>query len=310
MAERYSIQQTAQISGLTAHVIRAWENRYQAVSPLRSEGNQRLYSEDDVQRLYLLSQAVHAGHRISTVVGMSHQELEKLALRRDQSSSGEHGEDDVVERCLQSVRDLKADELEERIAGAAIEMGMIACIDNVIVPLMRRIGEEWHRGNIRAYHEHLASSVIRTYLGNRIRGLKSPETAPVAVVTTPSGQIHEFGSLVVAIAAASAGFEIVFLGSDLPAEEIIQSIHETGASVLLLSIVFPGSTARVRKELEVLRRYLPETCRLILGGASAEPFLEEGETPSPRNMLAFRNQLLEVREDILSGVPKTLQKPQ
>ena len=300
MAEHYTIRQAAQISGLTAHVIRAWENRYEAVSPIRSEGNQRLYSEDDVQRLHLLSRAVQAGHRIGNVVTLTREELEKLVLGRSHSFPSGTDETDVVERCLQSVRELKGDELEELIDRTAVEMGMIPCIDNVISPLMRRIGEEWHRGSIRAYHEHLASSVIRTYLGNRIRGQKSPDPAPVAVVTTPSGQIHEFGSLVVAIAAASAGFQIVFLGSDLPAEEILHSIRETGASVLLLSIVFPGSTARVRKELEILRRHLPTGCRLIIGGASSEPFLEEGETPAPRSMLAFRNQMLEIRENLLS----------
>ena len=291
----------AQLSGLTPYVIRAWEKRYEAVNPRRSDGNQRHYSDDDVRRLKLLSRGVKSGHKISRLVPLDDAELESLVGLGVDTARGEvpREAEDIREQCLQAVRNLDAAALEDLLVRAAIDHGLMDAIDQVVVPLMEEIGEGWHEGRWRIFHEHLASAAVRSFLGGQMRSFEPPGSSPVAVVTTPSGQIHELGCTVAALAAASAGFRVVYLGPSIPAADIIHSVEASEASLLLISIVFPGSTARIRQEISSLRRYLPENCRLILGGASSVPFLEEGEEPAPRSMRAFRDMLLAVRSEVI-----------
>lgn len=300
MGNRYSIKMAAQMSGISPYVIRAWEKRYEVVSPQRSEGNQRLYSEQDVNRLKLLATGIQSGRRIGELVKLTQTELENLLPIGESGSSPVSSASNLVEDCIQAVIRTDTDTLEDILVNSTIEHGIIRTIDSLVTPLMDRFGQEWHQGHLRIFHEHLASSVLRTFLGNQIRSFDLTEDALSAVVATPSGQIHELGSLVAAVAAASAGFRVLYLGSSLPASEIIQSVKESGASLLLISIVFPGSTAGVRREVDQLRQYLPESCRMILGGSSSAPFLTEGNEGAPRSMLAFRERLLEIRRDSLT----------
>jgi len=300
MSKGHTIRMAAQLSGLTPYVIRAWEKRYNAVTPSRSEGNQRTYSEADVRRLKLLSGAVKSGYKISRIVSMPDDELEKLSESEGiyPDSSVKQEARKLIGSCLESVSNMDAGALEDYLTRAAIDLDIIDTIDLVVVPLMEELGEGWHQGRWRISHEHLASAVVRSFLANQLRSFDSTESAQSAIVTTPSGQMHELGSLSAALAAASAGFHVIYLGSNIPASEIIRSAEETGAVAVLISIVFPGSTTKIRQEIDTLRRHLPKNCRLILGGSSAGPHLLDGENRHPQNMKLFRNELLAIRRSM------------
>ena len=77
----FAIKYVSQRTGLTPHVIRAWEKRYNAVVPERSPKNRRLYSEEDIQRLLLLKTITDAGHNISQVAKLETEDLTNLAQR-------------------------------------------------------------------------------------------------------------------------------------------------------------------------------------------------------------------------------------
>jgi methanogenic corrinoid protein MtbC1 len=99
----------------------------------------------------------------------------------------------------------------------------------VIVSLLHRVGERWYEGSLRIAQEHLASAVVRGFLGSQREVFDYPETAPTLVVTTPAGQLHELGALVVATAAASEGWRATYLGPNLPAEEIAGAAEQDEA---------------------------------------------------------------------------------
>jgi MerR HTH family regulatory protein/B12 binding domain len=113
-------------------------------------------------------------------------------------------------------------------------------IEQVIVPLMHRIGDLWHEGVLRVAHEHLASAVVRTSLGSPSRGYGAGPSAPNLVVATPTGQMHELGAMIVATTAASDGWCVTYLGPSLPAEEIAGAVHQRRACAVALSIIYPG----------------------------------------------------------------------
>lgn len=142
-------------------------------------------------------------------------------------------------------------------------------LDGLIGPLMECVGNRWRTGELRPAHEHMAADVVRAYLSSR-RAMYAPAAgAPVIVVTTPTGQSHEIGALMVSLIARAEGWNDVYLGPNLPAEEIVAAVMKSGAKALALSIVYPSDDARVETELGFLRQQLPPGTQVFVGGRAA-----------------------------------------
>lgn len=309
MEKKYQIKIAARRTGLTPHVIRAWEKRYGAVSPKRSSTHRRFYSSDDIDRLVLLRKATIAGHSIGQIANLSNEELLELLKKDESAASGpiERNINSVLaephptsqyDACLAAIERFDAEALESTLLQASIELGQTALIDQIIVPLMEKIGELWRKGSLRVAQEHLASAVIRNLLGN-LRGTSKVNTkAPNLIVGTPAGQMHEIGALIVALSAASEGWRVTYLGSSLPAEEIAGAAQKTQAKAVALSIVYPEDDVTLGQELRNLRRYLPEEVTLIAGGRAAKGYsdvLDELKAIRIDDIPTFRTNLESLR---------------
>lgn len=271
------IEAVAQRSGLSQHLIRIWERRYAAVHPVRTESNRRLYSEADVTRLALLNRAVHAGHRIGDVATLSTPKLEQL-IGKDfpkptaSRGKGKGASPDFVQLAMHAITQFDSEELGAILSHAEVDLGQARTLDQVVMPLMTMLGEMWRDGAVRIAHEHMATAVIRNHVGAILASIRYPANAPAIVVATPAGQLHEVGALVVAVAAALEGWRPVFLGSNLPADEIAGAVHKSGARAVALSLVFPSDDPRLPAELNRLRQLLSDNVRILIGGRAAEAY--------------------------------------
>jgi DNA-binding transcriptional MerR regulator/methylmalonyl-CoA mutase cobalamin-binding subunit len=296
-----TIQFAARHAGLSPHTIRAWEQRYAALAPDRTSTNRRLYSGEDLDKLALLNRAVQAGHRIGQIAALSISELQSLLS--DLRTSGTLQSAPAVvataataslpylEECLQAVAELDGKALEYGLTRAAAKLGAAAMIDQVALPLLRRIGESWRDGETRPAHEHMATAMIRTFLGNTLASFQPSALAPRLIVTTPVGQLHELGALIAAITAASEGWKALYLGPNLPAEEIAGALHQTRAEAVALSIVYPPDDPRIQHELGALRKHLGQTTPIFVGGNAAadyRPALHAISAIHTEDMPAFR----------------------
>ncbi len=280
----YTMKVVARRTGLTPHAIRVWERRYGAVQPVRTATNRRLYSSADIERLSLLKKATAAGHSIGQIAGLSNRDLAELLVGefdlapRAEDTSKAQGPESTVEAllsdALDAIRDLDADGLQHLLTRAAVSLSQPVLIEKMLLPLLRGIGDLWHGGELRIAHEHLASAVIRTFMGGLARGGRSHDNGPVLIVATPTGQLHEFGALMVAAAAASQGWQVRYLGCDLPAEEIAGAAAQARARAVALSIVYPADDPRLPLELRALGRYLLPGVALMAGGRAAASYAE------------------------------------
>jgi DNA-binding transcriptional MerR regulator len=143
---RYGIKIVAKQTGLSPHVIRIWEKRYTAVSPERTETNRRLYSEDDIARLQLLHDLTHSGHAIGQIAQLPTQNLKAMLrpfekiVKRAMNPAGEQTAQSYLEVCLTAVKQLDAEELELALTRAAVTLSQPVLIEQLVVPLMRKIG--------------------------------------------------------------------------------------------------------------------------------------------------------------------------
>jgi MerR family transcriptional regulator, light-induced transcriptional regulator len=276
-------------TGLSAHLLRAWERRYEVVKPSRSEGGRRLYSDADIERLRLLYHATLAGRSIGQVAELSTEALTALVrldaeadAKAELAGQGARRSELItppatagyLADCIRSVERLDAPGLDATLRRAAVALPAAVLLDAVVVPLLERLGMRWREGTLRPVHGHLASAVLRRLLDRVIESASSPLGTANLVVATPAGQVHEFGALVVAAAAAAEGWRVTYLGADLPAEDIAEAAARTRARAAALSVVFPAGDAALGDELRRLRAVLPKDVTLVVGGAAASAYSE------------------------------------
>jgi DNA-binding transcriptional MerR regulator/methylmalonyl-CoA mutase cobalamin-binding subunit len=270
-------------TGLKSDRLRAWERRYDVVEPVRSDGNQRLYSEDDVERLTLLRRATESGHRIAQIAHLPLEELRQLIDVSRSAPSGApqrplRGESDQAQKfvsaALSCIQQLDAVGLRAELLAALDTLSPPAITQEILVPLIHKIGDLWAEGGLKASHEHLGTAVLRNFIEELRVRRELPPDAPRLVLTTPATERHELGALLAAATATDAGWHVTYLGPDLPAAEIAGAVRQRGAQAVGLSIVRPGDADVVREELLTLRRHLGESTGMIVGGRSAGDFEE------------------------------------
>lgn len=291
MEFRHPIKVVARRTGLSQHVIRVWEKRYGAVSPSRTDTNRRLYSDAEIDRLFLLHQLTKAGHSICRIAHVPCEQL-RVLLGKEASKTASGGGVPVidgatlqkaccpetsagyVETAMEAIRALDDKALEDLLECAAVEMGQQGLLQQVIVPLTHRMGEEWEAGSIKVSHEHFASCVLRTFLCNSAKPYALPESAPLLLVSTPCGQVHELGAVIVAAAATNKGWRVKYLGTCLPATEISSAAKQSQARAVALSVVYPDDDPHLMQELVCLRKHLPPEVAILVGGRAAQSYVD------------------------------------
>ncbi len=305
---RHPIRVVATRTGVTPTTLRAWERRYGVVEPRRSDGGQRLYSDDDVRRLVLLRRLTDQGRAISQVAELADEELEALdaedrAARRDVvkpigATEGTPRAREALERALAAVESLDATALEAELRRAVVTLGAGLFIDELVAPLLREIGDRWSRGEMRPAQEHVATAVVERVLSWMIEPVGAAEPrGPVMVVGTLSGEVHALGALLAGATAALQGWRVTFLGRDLPAEEIALAAGRLDARLVGVSVVNPLDFDGIPDQLKDLLGSLDPTTSVVLGGASAELLarqVADARLRAVRDMPAFRALLDEM----------------
>lgn len=282
----FSMKVVSRRTGLSPHVIRVWERRYKAVGPSRSGTGRRLYNDADIERLSLLRSATEAGYSIGQIAHFSDEKLRELTTRPDAStritsthkfektsSATTYSAGEYLNQCFQAVRDLNSVELERTLLRASVALGRNALLENVLVPLMAQVGQGWRDGELRIAHEHMASATVRSFLGTLSQNTVG-ENAPLLVVTTPAGQVHEIGALIVGAFASSQGWRVSYLGPNLPAEEIAAVALKSGARAIALSLVYPPDDEQIVSELKKLHDATEGKIQILVGGRAAASYAE------------------------------------
>ncbi len=273
---RHPIRVVSERTGLTPDLLRAWESRYSVVTPQRTEGGHRLYSDADIERLVLLSKVTSAGRSIGHVAALSTPELAEMAREDDEArarahpaareSTPEEAARAFTQDAIEAVRRLDPDRLDRVLRRAALTLGTVSFLQSVAAPFLQMVGNLWHDGTLRPAHEHLASVGMRRVLDWLIGSTARGNGRPRVVIGTPAGEHHEMGALLAAAAAESAGWEAIYLGPNLPADEIAQASVWTGARAVALSAVFTPEQESLEAEIRDIRERLPPSVTLMLGG--------------------------------------------
>jgi methanogenic corrinoid protein MtbC1 len=170
---------------------------------------------------------------------------------------------------MKAVEDFDAEYLQFILARGAATRGLKALIETVIVPLLSIIGQRWEQGTMRVGQEHLASSVIRTYLEQTLHSIAPQNSSSRILVTTPSGQLHELGALMAGVYASLEGWNVIYLGANTPSKDIVEVAQNANVSAIALSIVCPEQDQGLTMELRDIRRGVGPKMPVFVGGRAA-----------------------------------------
>ncbi len=266
----FSIKAVAQATGLTVETLRAWERRYEVVRPHRDGSGRRSYTATDVARLRLLRTATELGHTISKLAQLSDEELAKLvADSGGHSRMGTARGQAYVERAIDAAAHSDPSGVEESLTSAIALLPPNEAIHTVVVPLVREVGERWHRGEMTIAQEHMVTDVVRRLVISASRGYLRADNAPCLVLATLSGERHEIGLLMCSWLAAMRRYRTHYLGVDCTPEEIARFALEVDASAVLVSMIMPENYVPVLAQLQELAAHLRGRCDIWIGGMAA-----------------------------------------
>jgi len=272
----HPIAVAAERTGLTQDVLRVWERRYGAVKPKRGANGQRVYTDADLERLRLLHSATRAGRSIGQIAQLSSKALTAMvsddaAARSELATVATESTEvaTMIDAALSLTHALQGIQLDDYLRRAAATLGFPEFLARVAVPLLRRVGDEWHAGRLTPAQEHLASSVVHDISVERMRAFHPRADSPRVLIATPAGERHTIGAALVGAAAAVDGWSVIYLGADLPAAEIANAAIARRVSAVALSVVYVENRERVLRELRELRSLLPGDIALFIGGSGA-----------------------------------------
>jgi MerR family transcriptional regulator, light-induced transcriptional regulator len=270
-APLHPIGVVARRTGITLHVLRAWERRYAVVAPERTAGGQRLYSDADIERLRLLRQVTEAGHGISQVAHLSDAELAGL-VSADAERSGAPAEEtagEFREACLAAGERMDGEAVQAALMRGVVSLRPREFMGEVLLPVLREVGERWHAGRIGPAHEHVVSQAARRVLHWLLDAYDAQPGSPVLLTTTPAGELHEFGAMAASAVGMDEGWRVIYLGASLPAGEVVRAARQVRASIVALSVVSVPADDAVVAEVSALAAHVPAGVPLVVGGAGA-----------------------------------------
>lgn len=260
----YPLRAAARITGLSPELLRAWERRYRVVVPLRTPGGTRRYRAADLEKLRLVKAAVDAGHRIGNVSRMEEDEL----LRCAQNIPATAQSQPQIDELLRAIERIDASETQRLLSLQLSALGPVRFARQIARPLVHEIGARWARGELEIASEHMATSVLRAMFGAALQPSAASRMGPRILFATPSGEPHELGLQMAALTAMGAGADTVYVGADLPVEDLVTSTRKTDAVGVALSLVtIPETDARLY--LGTARERLPADVHIWIGGHGA-----------------------------------------
>lgn len=271
---RYRIGTLARLTGITTHALRVWERRYGALAPERTPGGARLYGDEDVKRLRLVKKLLERGYTISAIATLDMAALERLLPAEEPlhaappAAAAETRARRVIDELLAGISELDLERASRALLQATNNFSPHDLVTQVLAPALDEIGARWESGDICIASEHAASAMLRTQLGALLAAQPVNGKAPV-VCTTPAGEQHELGALLAAVVIAMHGRRAIYLGANLPAEQIAQAARLSKAGSVALSVVGLASE-QAEREIAALCRVLPPSVEILVGGRGTD----------------------------------------
>jgi DNA-binding transcriptional MerR regulator len=265
----YTIKDLEKISGIKAHTIRIWEQRYQFLQPQRTETNIRTYSSNELKTILNVSLLNKYGFKISHIDKMSAEQMEEKILSLNQIDAQKER---VVNSLIKEMVSLNMANFERQMDTYIGQKGIEKTIIEIIFPFMERVGILWVTNHINPAQEHLSTNVIRQKI---ILGIE--KLPPVLhytkriVLFMPEGEYHEIGILYVHFLLKQRGIYVDYLGANVPMVDLryLSEFHKV--DYLYCHLTSPAKNFKIHKFFEQLSE-VSKIIPIVISGQIAQAY--------------------------------------
>ena len=262
----YRIKRVAHLTGINPATLRAWERRYGLVAPDRTHSGYRLYTDEDVAMLSRIKALVDDGLTIGEAISRVRRAAGPLP-----ADAGGPSVREVRFRMLEALLSF-----DRRRALEAYEEVLVLPpdrrVEEVLLPVLREVGELWQANECGVGEEHFASAFVREKLAGIIEDLDTGSgRGPEAVCAGIPGDLHEAGLMAAAIHLATRGWRVVYLGPNIPVEELRRILQQRRPAMFCTSVVNSLSVADFRRLTRELRDAAPAETEVVVGGPGVPP---------------------------------------
>jgi DNA-binding transcriptional MerR regulator len=264
--QEFSIKELESFTGIKAHTIRIWEQRYGLLAPDRTDTNIRKYTDRDLKFLLNVSLLSNLGYKISQIAQMSEDELKEAVARK---ATGEHSENHFLHVLKISMLNYDED-LFNSVVEPYIELhGLEKTFREMMMPFLRQIGILWQASVICPAQEHFISALIRQKIHARIDTLKPADkkVGPPIILYLPELEIHELSLLMMFYILKLRGWKSVYLGPSVPMDDLIQVYQRLGTVNFVSIYTTNPSTVLLNDHFKKLSNLFQDTdCQFYLTG--------------------------------------------
>jgi DNA-binding transcriptional MerR regulator len=259
----FTIKDLENLSGIKAHTIRIWEQRYSFLKPCRTETNIRYYCSEELKRVLHISLLNKYGYKISQINKMSEQELQNRIFSL---SDAEARQEKLVNELIAHMIDLDIVPFERILDGYVLGHGIDRTISQIVFPFLHRIGLLWLTNHVHPAQEHLVSNIIRQKL---IVGIE--KTVPFRQATRtvllflPEGEHHELGLLYVHYLLRVHGARVLYLGADIPLKDVVFVSKYKNPEYLYTHLTGITGSFNLGKFLSQISQCIPDIPLVISG---------------------------------------------
>jgi len=288
----FTIKDLENLSGIKAHTIRIWEQRYNFLKPCRTETNIRYYCSEELKTILNISLLNKYGYKISHIDKMSEQELRsKIISLTDTEARQER----LVNELIAHMIDLNVERLEQVLDNYVLMHGIDRTITQIIFPFLHRIGILWITNHIQPAQEHLVSNIIRQKLVVGIEGaMPVRRVQRTLLLFLPEGEYHELGLLYVHYLLRSHGARVLYLGADVPLKDVEFVSRYKQPDYLYTHLTGIASNFNLEKFIVQVSQRIPDI-PLVISGQLARA---HGKKVPPG--INFKRSLPEVLEFVTS----------
>ena len=259
----FSIKDLETISGIKAHTIRIWEQRYALIKPSRTDTNIRRYSSDELRHLLNISLLNKNGYKISHISRMTKQELEEKILSLSDSSA-QH--DRLVNELIGKLSAMELDKFEKQLDNYIQSKGIEKAISQLIFPFLEKIGILWQTNNINPAQEHLVSNIIRNKLINGIETIRPRMSMNKSfLLFLPESEYHELGLLFVYYLLKVSGAKVHYLGANISIKDVAFVINNLEPDVIYIHLTSTSAKFKFDKFIQNLKIHSGKTPVIISG---------------------------------------------
>jgi MerR family transcriptional regulator, light-induced transcriptional regulator len=259
---KFSIKDIEKLSGIKAHTLRIWEQRYGILKPNRTDTNIRWYDNDELKNILNVSLLNNHGYKISKIAGLSKEEIASEVTKIVDSTSKEC---EQISSLIISMVEMDERRFEQIISNQILRNGFSYTIEEVIYPFLHKIGVMWHTGSINPAQEHFITHLIRQKLIVAIDGqiVIEKNQSKKFILYLPENELHELSLLYFTYLLKSNGHFVTYLGQSIPMIDV-ERVAEIKNSDYIVS-VFTHKMDSIQDYLDKLAVSFPHK-RLLLSG--------------------------------------------